>query len=79
MFDQVRGVLVGYIYGLQALKKKPTQMEEVLFKITKEHDFPIVKTNDFGHQSPNTILPVGSRVRLDAQKRQMELLEEYVV
>jgi muramoyltetrapeptide carboxypeptidase len=78
VFDKIRGIMVGYIDGLQNNEKAPLQMEEVLLRVTDEYDFPILKTDDFGHNCPNTTLPVGGRVRLDADTCTIEILEPCV-
>jgi muramoyltetrapeptide carboxypeptidase len=46
--------------------------------VTSDCGFPILKTNDFGHKCPNTVLPVGVTARLDADKKEVEILEKYV-
>ncbi|PKN85744.1 MAG: LD-carboxypeptidase [Chloroflexi bacterium HGW-Chloroflexi-8] len=79
VFGQIRGVLVGFINGLQNDAGALMQMEDVLLRVTEEFDFPILKCNDFGHNCANTILPVGARVRLDADALTVEVLEQYVI
>jgi muramoyltetrapeptide carboxypeptidase len=78
IFEQVHGVVVGYIDGLQNDPDASIQMEDVLLNVTAEYDFPILKVNDFGHNCPNTALPVGAQVRVDADRQQMEILEKCV-
>jgi muramoyltetrapeptide carboxypeptidase len=78
VFDRIRGALVGYIDSLQKDENAAMQMEDVLLHVTAEYDFPILKVNDFGHNCPNTILPVGGNVRIDADKGTLEILEECV-
>jgi Uncharacterized proteins, homologs of microcin C7 resistance protein MccF len=78
VFDQIRGVIIGYIDGLQNGSKASMQMEDVLLRVTGEFDFPILKVDDFGHNCPNTVLPVGGEVRMDANKKTMEILEKCV-
>lgn len=65
-FEGVRGIVVGYIWGLQKSPKvrNGIQMEDVLDRITSEYDFPIVKCNDFGHNHSNTTIPLGVRARI---------------
>jgi muramoyltetrapeptide carboxypeptidase len=53
-------------------------MEDVLLRITAEYDFPILKLDEFGHNCPNTTLPVGGRVRLDADAQEIVILEPCV-
>ena len=78
VFDQIRGVIIGYIDGLQNDEKALMQMEDVLMHVTAEYDFPVLKANDFGHNCPNTVLPVGAEVRMDADKLTVEILEKCV-
>jgi muramoyltetrapeptide carboxypeptidase len=73
VFDEIEGVLVGFIYGLEG---KKSNMHDVLLRVTKGYDFPIVKCGDFGHNCPNTTLPIGTKARLSA--RGLELLEPCV-
>jgi muramoyltetrapeptide carboxypeptidase len=75
VFDRISGAVVGYIDGLQRGGKEGLQMEDVLLRLTPSHRFPILKINDFGHNCPNTILPVGGRVRLDGDHKEIEILE----
>jgi muramoyltetrapeptide carboxypeptidase len=78
VFQQIRGAIVGYIDGLQNNEKSLPQMEAILLRVTGGAGFPILKVNDFGHNCPNTVLPVGGWARLDADRRRIDLLEKYV-
>ena len=78
VFGQIRGVIIGYIDGMQNNENASMQMEDVLLRVTDEYNFPILKTDDFGHNCPNTVLPVGSMVRINADKRTIEILEKCV-
>lgn len=73
LFDQIEGILVGY-----AEERDGFRAEEILRLVTADYDFPIVKTDDFGHHCPNTVLPVGIRASLDADSATLELLEPCV-
>jgi len=53
-------------------------MEDIILEVTAQNDFPILKTDDFGHYCPNTVLPVGVNARLDADTSTLELLEPCV-
>ncbi|MEW6188273.1 MAG: hypothetical protein AB1585_21350, partial [Thermodesulfobacteriota bacterium] len=75
VFEQISGVIVGYIDGLQRAGRVGIQMEDILLRLTASQVFPILKVNDFGHNCPNTILPVGGRVRLNADHKEIEILE----
>jgi muramoyltetrapeptide carboxypeptidase len=79
VFDQIRGVIIGFIDGLQNDEKALMQMEGVLLRVTAEYDFPVLKVDDFGHNCPNTVLPVGGEVRINADRRTIEILEKCVL
>jgi muramoyltetrapeptide carboxypeptidase LdcA involved in peptidoglycan recycling len=65
-------------YAASPWEKALVQMEDVLLRVTAEYDFPVLKTDDFGHNCPNTVLPVGCEVRIDADRRTIEILEKCV-
>ncbi|MBI5298605.1 MAG: LD-carboxypeptidase [Chloroflexi bacterium] len=77
VFERLRGAVVGYVDGLQD-DPSQMQMEDILLRITAEYDFPILKVDDFGHNCPNTTLPIGGMVRLDADERTIEIVESCV-
>jgi len=78
VFDQICGAIIGYIDGLQNDESALMQMEDVLLYVTAKYDLPILKANDFGHNCPNTVLSVGSKVRINADKQTIEILERCV-
>ena len=79
VFNKIRAVVIGYIYSMQTSKEPTTQMEDILLKTTREYDFPILKTNDFDHECPNTVLPVGAKTRIDSTRKQIEILEKCAI
>lgn len=73
IFEKVKGVLIGF-----ANEKDGYKAEDIFLEVTAEYDFPIVKTDDFGHNCPNTTLPVGVQCRLDPASARLEILEACV-
>ena len=57
-------------------------MEVLLQKILldvlgNDYDFPIIKSNNFGHTDRKIVIPVGGKARIDTQKEQpIELIEK---
>ena len=79
IFDQVHGVIIGYIDGVDNDPQADIYLQDVLLNVTGEYTFPILKVNDFGHNCPNTALPVGARVRIEADDiQEIEILEKCV-
>lgn len=77
-FERISGAIVGYIYGEQKHGGKTGWLESALAQESEGHPFPILKVNDFGHNWPNTVFPVGTMARLDTGELTIELLEECV-
>jgi muramoyltetrapeptide carboxypeptidase len=78
VFDQIHGAVVGYIYSMQHNNQPRPHMEDILLEVTRDDHFPILKMNDFGHVCPNTVLPVGGEVLLDANILSLELISTVV-
>jgi muramoyltetrapeptide carboxypeptidase len=78
VFDQLNGVIIGYIDGLDNDSNMVIKMQDVLLNVTNEGTFPILKVNDFGHNCANTVLPVGTRVRLDAELQAVEIVDSFL-
>jgi muramoyltetrapeptide carboxypeptidase len=78
IFDQIHGAVVGYIYSMQHNNEPHPHMEDILLEVTRDDHFPILKMNDFGHVCPNTVLPVGGEVLLDANILSLELISTVV-
>lgn len=79
IFDQVRGVIIGYIDGVDNDPHADIYLQDVLLNVTGQYTFPVLKVNDFGHNCPNTVLPVGARVRIQADDiQEIEILEKCV-
>ncbi len=83
IFDQIKGIVIGYVYGFQdkeMIVKNDIKVkyEYVVLDITKGYEFPILKTNDFGHRCPNCYLPIGTKVRIDAANKSIEIMEDFL-
>lgn len=73
VFEKIKGLWLGYYDN-----KDGVPYEEIAMNVLKNYDFPILKCDDFGHNTPNTIIPIGVKVRLDATNKQVVFLENYV-
>ena len=75
VFDLIKGAIVGYVKGLQEEVNVKIQMEDILLRVSKDYSFPILKCDDFGHKNSNAIMPIGVRVKLDADNCVIRILE----
>jgi muramoyltetrapeptide carboxypeptidase len=78
LFDRITGAIVGYIDSMQRDDSPGPYMEDVLLEVTQTYSFPTLKINDFGHNCPNTVLPVGGQVRIDADNQIIEIVSPCV-
>lgn len=75
VFDKINGLWLGnYEHA-----SKYTLEKIVLDVLEDEYNFPIIKSNNFGHIEKKTIIPIGTKARIDTSKDiKIELLENCV-
>jgi len=73
VFEQISGLLIGN-YDT----KEVVTIESIVEEVTKEYNFPIVKCNDFGHTNTNSVLPIGIKCTLDADKCELIFNEKTI-
>lgn len=73
VFDKIKGVWVGNYDG-------SVPLEKILLDVLQgEYDFPIIKSNNFGHTERKTVIPVGGKARIDTTKDvKIELIEAFM-
>lgn len=72
VFDKIKGLWIGHYHA----DKKNMKIEDVFMRNLKGYNFPILKCDDFGHDCENIVVPIGAKVRLDANNCKVEILEE---
>jgi len=77
VFQQIKGLLVGrpMAYTLQ----EKGQLHEILLERTQKFTFPIITEMDFGHTSPQFIMPIGCQARIDSELERFAIIESAVV
>ena len=80
LLDRVTAILVGKVRGEEngVIVDKTNEVKESVLMVAEELDAPVVAHMDFGHYTPNLPLPVGCRVRVDADELTVSLTESYV-
>lgn len=73
VFDKIKGIWVGNYDGSIALEK-------VLLDVLQDkYDFPIIKSNNFGHTEKKAVIPIGGMARIDTSENQkIKLIEEII-
>jgi len=52
--------------------------EQVVKNVLEDYDFPILKCDDFGHNTTNTVIPLWVKIELNATDKKVVILEEFV-
>lgn len=76
VFDKIKGIWVGNYEHESGIA-----IEKILLDLLDgEYNFPIIKSNNFGHCERKTVIPIGTKARIDTTKdRKIILLEECVI
>lgn len=75
VFDKIKGIWVGnYEHESQIA------LEKILLNVLDgEYDFPIIKSNNFGHCERKTVIPIGTMAEINTQENiKIKLLENCV-
>lgn len=72
VFDKIKGLWIGH-YDADT---ENTKIEDIFMRHLKEFDFPIIKCDDFGHDCDKIVIPIGARVKFDANNELITILEE---
>ena len=74
MFDRVGGVLLGKHERFDD-SGTGRRSDEILLEVLGEREIPILADFDSCHTHPMLTMPIGCRVALDAENKQVQLLE----
>jgi len=73
VFDKIKGIWVGNYEGEIPLEKI------LLDTLEGEYNFPIIKSNNFGHIDKKQVIPIGTKAKIDTSKEiKIQLLEDCV-
>lgn len=75
VFDQIKGLWIGNYEH-----ESNISLEQIVLDVLGEgYHFPIIKSNNFGHTETKTVIPIGTKARIDTNKsRKIELIEQCV-
>ena len=81
ILDRISGMIVGKIKYVKPNRDteivEPTYKEMIL-DVLRDFDFPILGEVDFGHYTVNIPMPLGVRVKIDAEQKTLGFLESPV-
>lgn len=75
VFDQIKGLWLGTYQHESNIRLE----QIVLETLGSNYQFPIIQSNNFGHVETKTVIPIGSKARINTnQRRKIELIEQCV-
>ena len=78
IFEELAGVVLGEMNGCQGKDEDPTLLLSVVSDIFADYSYPVAFGLPAGHGPKNFTLPLGTRVRMDAERKTLEFLETAV-
>ena len=75
VFDKIKGLWIGFYEHESGIALEKV----ILDTLENNYDFPIIKSNNFGHTETKTVIPIGTKARIDTTKdKKIELIENCV-
>ena len=75
VFKKIKGLWIGNYEHESGISLEKI----ILDTIGEEYDFPIIKSNNFGHVDTKTVIPIGSKAKIDTNEDvKIKLIEECV-
>ncbi len=72
VFDNINGLWIGNYEHESGIAIEQIVMDT----LEGEYDFPIIKSNNFGHGLLKTVIPIGVKAKIDTEdKEKIKLLE----
>ncbi len=75
VFDRINGIWIGNYEH-----ESDISLEKIILDVLEnDYDFPIIKSDNFGHTEKKTVIPIGINARIDTNKKvKIELLESCI-
>ena len=75
VFDKIKGLWIGNYEH-----ESKISLEKIVLDVLEDDiKFPIIKSNNFGHIEEKTVIPIGTKARIDTKKQEkIELVEKCV-
>ena len=78
IFNQIKGLWIGN-YEHESGVSLETIVRDVLELPNKKYSFPIIKSNNFGHIETKTVVPIGTKAKINTKQiNKIELIENCV-
>ena len=78
VFNKIKGLWIGN-YEHESGFTLEKIVEDVLELPNEKYKFPIIKSNNFGHIETKTVIPIGTKAKIDTNEdKKIELIEQCV-
>ena len=76
VFEKIKGLWIGHYEHESGIS-----LEKIVKDVIgEEYEIPIIQSNNFGHTETKTVMPIGSRAKINTMKeRKIELIEKCVL
>lgn len=76
VIDEINGIIIGKPQNEKYYEEYKSVYKELISKEANRPELPILYNVNFGHTAPMCILPLGQKVRLDLDKKEILFLEK---
>lgn len=75
VFNKIKGIWIGNYEH-----ESNISLEKIIMDVLKnEYNFPIIKSNNFGHIETKTVIPIGTKAKIDTKKdRKIDLTQKCI-
>lgn len=74
-FDDLRGLVIWSNYWFEW---NDQDVERIILDELKEYDFPIMKTNEFGHYQPHAFIPIWAEVYMNTETKTLKIISDFL-
>lgn len=76
VFENIKGIWIGNYEHESGIT-----LEQIVKDVLDgEYSFPIIKSNNFGHGLLKTVIPIGTKAKIDTEKEQkIKLIEKPLI
>ncbi len=79
ILEKIKGMIIGRLDRDVKISSPDYGIEDIVSRVCKEYDFPIITEMDFGHTDPILTLPIGVRASFDTSLQELKIRESAVI
>lgn len=71
-FDKIKGIIFGQFAAMEQVDIEDGSVDEIIENFAKNYNIPIIKNFPYGHVPSRYVLPIGAKVKFDADTCRLE-------